>query len=615
MKRFILSLLWLAIPGWAQEPLTPLGQAFEINSPWKLQAGDDLRWAQPDFDDSAWLGASALPRYDGFVWYRMTVRVPEVPGPYGLWIPRVLRAAEFFVNGQKLGVHGSVDKWYLERRDLVEPLSLPAGVRSGDLLHIAVRVNQTVSGPGIALKPVIGSWKSVSDTYQLALLKVYREASVRIVLSLFSFATILLFLIYWRGNAERVEALWVSGILLSYFFLDFEAYRAVGARQIWTVASAVCISLSLLAAWRFFKGTRSLSWRAQAPYLAICGLLLIVQIVGRLGLIPWVYAVSSLACVIAFILIRNTIDAWRRMSQGESWILWPFAGYSLFTLASLIDYADIIQIAFKGSQVGMPSTVILVSDPVPITLINVGEFFSGAIIAGVLVRRIYLVLQEKQALAAELEAAKQVQELLLPAVDLATPGFIVESAYLPAREVGGDFYFVNPLADGRLMVVVGDVSGKGLRAAMLVSVVVGILRTATAQSAASILEALNAGLVGRTGGGFVTACSVLIDADGSATIASAGHCPVYRNGSEVMMEPSLPLGVVPHVQFEEVASAPGSFLMLSDGVIEAENAQRELFGFDRTREISGESAAKIAAAAKAWGQNDDITVVSVRRNA
>ena len=103
MKRLILSLLWVVIPAWPDQPLTPLGQAFEINSSWKLQAGDDLRWAQSDFDDSAWLGESALPRYDGFVWYRMTVRVPDVPGPYGLWIPRVLKAAEFFVNGQKLG--------------------------------------------------------------------------------------------------------------------------------------------------------------------------------------------------------------------------------------------------------------------------------------------------------------------------------------------------------------------------------------------------------------------------------------------------------------------------------------------------------------------------------
>ena len=69
---------------WADQALTPLGQAFQINTPWKLRAGDDLRWAQPDFDDSSWVGEKDLPRDDGFAWYRMAVRAPAVTGPYGL---------------------------------------------------------------------------------------------------------------------------------------------------------------------------------------------------------------------------------------------------------------------------------------------------------------------------------------------------------------------------------------------------------------------------------------------------------------------------------------------------------------------------------------------------
>ena len=67
--------------------------------------------------------------------------------------------------------------------------------------------------------------------------------------------------------------------------------------------------------------------------------------------------------------------------------------------------------------------------------------------------------------------------------------------------------------------------------------------------------------------------------------------------------------------YDETALASEPFTFISDGVVEAENAQRELFGFDRTRDISGQSAQEIAEAAKAWGQNDDITVVTVRRNA
>jgi serine phosphatase RsbU (regulator of sigma subunit) len=328
-------------------------------------------------------------------------------------------------------------------------------------------------------------------------------------------------------------------------------------------------------------------------------------------LFPWTYAIVSLSLANLLMLIRNGIDAWQRSRKGEVWVLWFFAGYLLATLGAVAFYASVIQRMLTASQVGVGSAWNFMQYPFKLDLRNVGEIISGAIMVGILARRLYLLLQEKQLLAAELEAAKQVQDLLLPGAETATAGFAVESAYLPARQVGGDFYFVHPLPGGRLLVVVGDVSGKGLRAAMLVSVVVGILRTAAATSAAAVLQALNAGLVGRTGGGFVTACSVIFEADGTATIANAGHCPVYRDGLEVAMEPNLPLGLVAEATFDEVIAPPGLFVLLSDGVVEAENAQRELFGFERTLAISRRPAQEIAEAAQTWGQTDDITVVTV----
>lgn len=426
-------------------------------------------------------------------------------------------------------------------------------------------------------------------------------------------ATALIAFVYWRGKPDRQEALWVGAIVLGYFFADFEAYRALGALQGWTLPGNSVFAVSIWGAWRFFNGSPSLPWKVQAPYLVFLGLMLLAAFLGRLEMIPWVYSIVVISLVQSLSLIRNGIDTWRRVRRGEGWVLWFFAGYLLATMGTLVFYASIIQRLITGSQVGMTNEVNLISEPITIDLRNVGEFFSGGIMVGILLRRLYLLMQEKQMLAGELEAAKQVQDLLLPAQRTATPGFALESAYLPALQVGGDFYFVNPLAGGRLLVVVGDVSGKGLRAAMLVSVVVGILRTAVASSAAAVLTALNAGLAGRTGGGFVTACSVLFEADGTATIANAGHCPVYRDGMEVAIESNLPLGLIVDAAYEQVESAPGRFVLLSDGVVEAENAQRELFGFDRTRQISGNSAQEIAQAAKAWGQNDDITVVTIQR--
>jgi sigma-B regulation protein RsbU (phosphoserine phosphatase) len=162
---------------------------------------------------------------------------------------------------------------------------------------------------------------------------------------------------------------------------------------------------------------------------------------------------------------------------------------------------------------------------------------------------------------------------------------------------------------------VGDVSGKGLKAAMLVSVAVGILRNEKSSSPAAILSALNNGLAEHTGGGFVTCCCARIDRDGTVTIANAGHPSPYRDGREVAVAAGLPLGVIEGVAYEESAVPGERFTFVSDGVVEAENPQRELFGFERTREISTQSAREIAEAAKAWGQNDDITVVTVRRRA
>ena len=99
-------------------------------------------------------------------------------------------------------------------------------------------------------------------------------------------------------------------------------------------------------------------------------------------------------------------------------------------------------------------------------------------------------------------------------------------------------------------------------------------------------------------------------------VANAGHPAPYAGGCEVEVEAGLPLGVVGGVEYAESRLVlGGQFVLVSDGVVEAENPKRELFGFDRTREISDKPAQQIAEAARAWGQNDDITVVTVRRTA
>jgi serine phosphatase RsbU (regulator of sigma subunit) len=230
-------------------------------------------------------------------------------------------------------------------------------------------------------------------------------------------------------------------------------------------------------------------------------------------------------------------------------------------------------------------------------------------------RRAAKLANEKQRLSREIAAAAEVQTLMLPGSAQGGAEITIEAVYQPASEVGGDFYQILDRLDGSRVALVGDVSGKGLKAAMLVSVAIGALRREKSSSPAAILAGLNEALLGQ--GGFVTCCCIRYAPGGELTVASAGHPAPYCEGREVEVSSGLPLGVVAEAEWQEtrILLQPGTQVTLvSDGVVEAENAKRELFGFDRTREISNQSAQLIADTARAWGQNDDITVVTVGRN-
>jgi serine phosphatase RsbU (regulator of sigma subunit) len=216
-------------------------------------------------------------------------------------------------------------------------------------------------------------------------------------------------------------------------------------------------------------------------------------------------------------------------------------------------------------------------------------------------------------------AAREVQQVILPELFENIPGFTVESVYQPAQQVGGDFFQVLAASEGGLLLVFGDVAGKGLPAAMLVSVLVGAIRSAAEYTThpAQLLANLNERLIGRTHGSFSTALAARIDAGGLVTIANAGHLSPYLDGVEVELPGALPLGIASAAIYEtrEFHLHPGSRLTFySDGVIEAQNLQGELFGFERGKAVSTQPAAAIVKAAEEFGQSDDITVVAITRN-
>jgi hypothetical protein len=264
----------------------------------------------------------------------------------------------------------------------------------------------------------------------------------------------------------------------------------------------------------------------------------------------------------------------------------------------------------------------LVFDGVAV-VISVALGYSGFVTVSIAESRRRLRLQlDKAALDTELAAAREIQRLMVPEKLPPTPGYAIESIYRPAAQVGGDFFQVIPLGGGQTLVVVGDVSGKGLSAAMIVSMLIGMLHTISRVShdPAQILTELNNSLFERKHAGFVTCLAVRLDLLGRVVLANAGHLPPWLNGSEIAFDGSLPLSIVASAAPEQVAleMRPGDRLtLITDGVVEARDAQGALFGFDRTQALMRQQASPLvlAEAAMQHGQDDDLTVISILRTA
>ncbi len=226
----------------------------------------------------------------------------------------------------------------------------------------------------------------------------------------------------------------------------------------------------------------------------------------------------------------------------------------------------------------------------------------------------------KAALETEMEAAREVQRVMVPEVIPPISGYSIQSVYRPAAEVGGDFFQVIPLPSGRTLVVIGDVSGKGLRAAMIVSMIVGMLRTMASftEEPAAILTELNGRLCGKTHGGFATCLIVRVEEQGRLTLANAGHPPPYMNGAETAFSGSMPLGLLEDAAYEQTRiemRVGDEAVLVTDGIAEAQNAQHVLLGFPRVESLlrEGASMKHVADVAQEYGQADDLTVISIAR--
>jgi serine phosphatase RsbU (regulator of sigma subunit) len=327
--------------------------------------------------------------------------------------------------------------------------------------------------------------------------------------------------------------------------------------------------------------------------------------------------IEALILLPAALLLPILLLLWfRRGNREAGWLilpsLLPAATVSTFDLGTLSIFLGWQRLDFLDNPIQF--------GPIPVQPGDIGNLLFLVAIAVVMFFRFTRVSREQARSAAELEAAREIQQRLVPASLPELAGLHVEAVYLPAQEVGGDFYQVLAQRDGCALIVVGDVSGKGLKAAMTGALAIGALRTLADENLppGALLSRLNRQMLDAQESGFITCLCVRLSRQGVVTLANAGHLSPYCRGEEIAVDSGLPLGLTADAEYGEtvIELGPGDTLMLlSDGVVEAMNPQHQLFGFERTRAISAQSAHDIAAAAQAFGQEDDITVLTVRSQA
>jgi len=244
---------------------------------------------------------------------------------------------------------------------------------------------------------------------------------------------------------------------------------------------------------------------------------------------------------------------------------------------------------------------------------------------------------EREYVEHELRVARRIQQTSLPNEVPTLEGWQISPYYQPAREVGGDFYDFHLLSEGHLGLVVGDATGKGVPAALVMSTTCGMLRLA-AQSYSSpgvMLQRVNEALVEDVPSStFVTCFYAILDPEsGILRYANAGHDLPYlhhRNGeAEELRARGMPLGLMPGMSYEEKEigiDAGEAALFYSDGLVEAHDAKGEMFGFPKLRELVAEHGEERSLeealleelssfVGQGWEQEDDITLVTLRRSA
>jgi hypothetical protein len=616
-------LLSLGASGHAQKPVDsiPAGLAW-LTGGWRYHTGDNPAWADPGFDDSDWESHSPQQQTKSCrhgCWYRMHIELRQNgTAPLALLLLAQQGVFETYIDGQRAGA-AHFEPWWLVREPVESTLALPEG--SGPVL-LAIRIHP----PRIAfdaseaafVRVAVGGQQSIDDAAEarrtLRLVRFLPSCAINLVIFLSGFAFLLIFAVQRRN----FEYLWLGlylGLLSSSGAVYIASIYAIVPGDANELYADPVIYLFILAQIEFtfaFIGRRpNRLWRAYEVFLLCCPVLSVLCSTGFVSN-AFYFAFESASDIPAALIILALLFYWHRHGNTEArWLILPSLAPAVgMILTNAPEFGGLL-----GWNLDFLARPIMLWGTVPLFSSDIAAAIFLLAIGAVMLVRFTSLNREQARTSAELAAAREMQRQLVPADPPALKRCRLDAAYIPAAEVGGDFYQVFSQLDGSSLLILGDVSGKGLKAAMTGALAIGSFRALAAEglSPAVLLTRLNKSLHGADNSGFITCLCGQLSPAGRLTLANAGHLSPYRNGEEVQIESGLPLGIVSGIEYSETVIelvAGDRIVMVTDGVVEARSSSGELFGFDRTRAISVQPAAQMASEAQAFGQNDDITVLS-----
>ncbi len=609
------------------------GERVPLGPDWLFAPGDNPAWASPVFDDSKWRTISvdhSLADYGyhgvAYAWYRIHIlHLPPGVRDLTLGVKEVSGSYEVYANGVRIGGEGPMSGPMERVQSRLESFPVPEGAVTGNgELVLALRfalnvVGSDGRGSSNPLEPDSGIYlMSGSSVAHEASYVIAHRTAANMVLAGLGMLVALVALALFNAMRDRKEYLAAGVFLLALtgvsLVLIWDAVVAYSIPADWVqyfffgVAGVALIEFVRLVLGK--ERTRWLLGLEIASFAAAFG-----SPLARSGFAS-VYASLALfflpVLIVDVLLAAMLVRGWRR-GNIEARRLLP--AVLIYSAAQYWNFCRFIALFLHltPTLMDMPS-VQFMSYSVPLSTYGTLIFFLA--ILNFLIRRAVRIARGLARSAAELEAARSVQQVLIPDEIPTVPGFAIHSVYKPAGEVGGDFFQILPVGTGSVLVVIGDVSGKGLPAAMTVSLLVGTMQTLaeSTSSPKAILTGLNRRLQGRSHGGFTTCLVLRADEDGKVTVANAGHIAPYLAGKELALENGLPLGLSADATYAESnfkLSTGQQLTLLTDGVVEARDKKGTLFGFERAANLSIQPVETIAQAAQAFGQEDDITVLSI----